>query len=94
MNILQLLDNENGTKIIDLIKKTRKNHSTIHRSLEKLIISNLVYKERKGIKPKGFVDYYHRIPPNQLYKLAEQKLDLCYTQIKSLLHDHKKSGQI
>jgi predicted transcriptional regulator len=92
LNILNLLTTETGMKIADLIDKTQKNHSTIYRSLEKLIRTQLVYKERRGNKPKGFVDYYYRIPDQDLFSTAEKKLDSCYTQLKELLQYNKKIG--
>jgi predicted transcriptional regulator len=48
--VLQSISKGNGKTIIEITKTLKKDRSTVHRSLEKLVTCNLCYKERKSGK--------------------------------------------
>jgi predicted transcriptional regulator len=90
IRVIQSIPENKGKTIIEISKLLKKDRSTIHRSLEKLVACNLCYKERKTGKNRGFADYYHVIPENEVLKKAEQNLDDCYTKIKKMINDVEK----
>ena len=92
MNILRLFSETDGMTIKDITKEIKKDRSTVHRSLEKLISCKLCYKERKSGKNRGFVDYYYKIPNQEIYKKAESYLDQCYTKIKELIKENSEKN--
>ena len=92
MNILRLFSETDGKTIKDITKEIKKDRSTVHRSLEKLISCKLCYKERKSGKNRGFVDYYYKIPNQEIYKKAEFYLDQCYIKIKELIKENSKKN--
>jgi len=85
IKVLKSFSGNKGNTILGISKKLKKDRSTIHRSLEKLISCKICYKERKSGKTRGFIDYYYRIPLEEIYKKAEKNLDQCYTKIKKML---------
>ena len=87
IRVLKSFSGDKGNTIAGISKKLKKDRSTIHRSLEKLISCRICYKERKSGKIRGFVDYYYRIPLKEIYKKSEKKLDQCYTKIKKMLSE-------
>ena len=91
IRVLQSISGDTGGTVNEITQAIKKDRSTIHRSLEKLVACNLCYKERKGRKNRGFVDYYYNIPENEALKKAEKNLDRCYIKIKQMLRDVKKN---
>jgi len=87
MSILRLFSENEGKTIKDITKEIKKDRSTIHRSLEKLISCKLCYKERVSGENRGFVDYYYKIPNQEIYKKAEFYLGQCYKKIKDLIKE-------
>jgi predicted transcriptional regulator len=85
--ILKSIPENEGRNINDITKIIKKDRSTIHRSLEKLVSCNICYKERKSGKNRGFIDYYYAIPEKELLRRAEKNLDNCYLKIKTMLRD-------
>ena len=88
--ILRSIPEHEGRNIKDITKIIKKDRSTIHRSLEKLVSCNICYKERKSGKSRGFVDYYYVIPEKELLRRAEKNLDNCYLKIKTMLRELEK----
>ena len=72
----------------------KKDRSTVYRSLEKLIACNLCYRERKSGLTRGFVDYYQTIAIQEVFKKAEERLDICYTKLKKIIRADKKQSII
>jgi predicted transcriptional regulator len=85
--ILQSFNKNDGMTINQLKNKIEKDRSIIYRSLEKLITCKLCYKERKSGEKRGFIDYYHRIPVKEIFKITEENLDRCYLKIKKLINE-------
>jgi predicted transcriptional regulator len=94
IQVLRSIPKKTGINISDISKTIKKDRSTVHRSLEKLIMCKICYKERKSGTQRGFVDYYYAIPENELLKIAEENLDVCYSSIKKMLHELKTNGKI
>lgn len=90
VRILQSFSGNKGKTVNEITKILKKDRSTIHRCLEKLVVCNLCYKERKTGKNRGFVDYYYVIPKKDVLKRAEENLDRCYKNIKNMLRDVDK----
>jgi predicted transcriptional regulator len=85
--ILKSIPENEGKSINDITKMIKKDRSTIHRSLDKLVSCNICYKERKSGKKRGFIDYYYTIPDKELLRRAEKNLDDCYSKIKKMLRE-------
>ncbi len=94
IHVLQSISKVNGITINEITKILKKDRSTVHRSLEKLVACNLCYKERKSGKNRGFVDYYYNIPEKEVLKKAEKNLDRCYSNIKQMLRDIENENKI
>jgi predicted transcriptional regulator len=88
--VLNTLSEEEQITASEVASSLKKDRSTAHRSLEKLVACGLCYKERKGGKPRGFTNVYRRIPDNKMYIKAEESLDRCYAKIKGILQDIRK----
>ena len=85
--VLQSISKAKGKTINEITKTLKKDRSTVHRSLEKLVTCNLCYKERKSGKNRGFADYYYIIPEKEILKKAEKNLDRCYLNIKKMISE-------
>jgi predicted transcriptional regulator len=85
--ILKSIPEYEGRNIKDITKIIKKDRSTIHRSLEKLVSCNICYKERRSGENRGFIDYYYTIPEKELLRKAEKNLDDCYLKIKKMLRE-------
>lgn len=83
-----------GMSVNEIGHLLKKDRSTVYRSLEKLIACNLCYRERKSGPKRGFVDYYHTIAMQEVFKKAEQRLDVCYTELKKIIQEDKKEKDI
>ena len=88
--ILKSIPENEGRSIKDITNIIKKDRSTIHRSLEKMVSCNICYKERKSGKNRGFIDYYYAISEKELIRRAEKNLDDCYIKIKKMLSELKK----
>ncbi len=87
LKVLQSFNKNDGVTISQLTKKIGKDRSIIYRSLEKLISCKLCYKERKSGEKRGFIDYYYRIPIEDILKITEKNLDKCYLKIKKIINN-------
>jgi predicted transcriptional regulator len=93
VQVLQNIPEHKGKTIIELTKTLKKDRSTIHRSLEKLIACNLCHKERQSGEKRGFVDYYYVIPDKEVLKKAEDNLDRCYSKVKKMIQRLENSKE-
>lgn len=94
IQVLKSIPENSGIIISEISKGIKKDRSTVHRSLEKLIMCKICYKERKSGEQRGFVDYYFIIPEAKLLNIAEENLDSCYNTIKRMLQELKTNGKI
>jgi predicted transcriptional regulator len=94
MQVLKSIPQNTGININDISKSIKKDRSTVHRSLEKLIMCKICYKERKSGIQRGFIDYYFTISEDELINIAEDNLDTCYVTIKTMLQGLKKNDKI
>ena len=83
--ILENLPRDDAITAQEVAKLIGKDRSTAHRGLEKLVVCGVCYKEKRAGTPRGYSNYYHRIPARELYKMTEQSLDKCYAQVKDAL---------
>ncbi len=59
----------NSATLDELAKAVRRDRTTVHRSLQKLVSNQLCYKEAKSLKGGG---YYHLYSATELAKIKEQ----------------------
>ena len=90
LNILNTLSEKKDLSASDVASSVKKDRSTAHRSLEKLVSCGLCYKERKSGKPRGYINVYRRIPDGKIYKKADENLDKCYAKVKAVLRENIK----
>ena len=90
--IFENLPMDEGITAQDVSKLIGKDRSTAHRGLEKLVACGVCYKERRAGTPRGYSNYYHRIPARELYKKTEASLDKCYVQVKEALKNIDELG--
>jgi predicted transcriptional regulator len=60
---------ENSATLDALAQTVKKDRSTVHRSLQKLVSIGLCYKEARGLKDGG---YYHVYSATELSKIKDQ----------------------
>ena len=83
--ILDNLPRNEAITAQDVSKLIGKDRSTAHRGLEKLVACGVCYKEKRAGTPRGYSNYYHRVPDRELYKMTEESLDKCYAKVKKAL---------
>jgi predicted transcriptional regulator len=94
IQVFTTISKKKGMTVNQISQIIKKDRSTVHRSLEKLIACNLCYRERKSGPTRGFVDYYHTILIQEVFNKAEQRLDTCYQKLKKLIREDKKQSII
>ncbi len=82
---LESLPSNDGITAHDVGEAIGKDRSTAHRSLEKLVAAGICYKEKRSGTPRGYSNYYQRVPKKELYRMAKKGLDECYTKVKIAL---------
>lgn len=92
INILQSFPEDKGITSRDIAETIGKDRSTVYRSLEKLIVCKLCYKERKGKENRGFEDCYYIVPKQEILMAVEHNLDKCYSNIKKMLKNLDKNN--
>jgi predicted transcriptional regulator len=86
MKVLKILSDGEIYTTKQISNEIRKDRTTAHRSLEKLVISGLCTKERKGGESRGFLNVYHGVSEEKIYSLTVRKFETCYRKIKNILH--------
>lgn len=68
LDIFYRLAGGEAASLDELAQKVRRDRSTVHRSLQKLVGTGLCYKEVRGLKEGG---YYHVYSATELGKIKE-----------------------
>jgi predicted transcriptional regulator len=69
LDVFYHLAGGNTASLDELAQKVKRDRSTVHRSLQKLVSNQLCYKETRVIKDGG---YYHLYGATELPKIKEQ----------------------
>ncbi len=69
LEIFYRLAGGNNASLDELSQKVKRDRSTIHRSLQKLVSNQLCYKETRALKDGG---YYHIYGATELPKIKQQ----------------------
>ncbi len=69
LDVFYHLAGGNTASLDELAQKVKRDRSTVHRSLQKLVSNQLCYKETRAIKDGG---YYHLYGATELPKIKEQ----------------------
>ena len=85
IQVLDVLLSTGGLTAAQIGEAVGKDRSTAHRSLEKLVSSGVCYKEKHSGSPRGYSYHYHRVSMKEIFKKAEQNLDVCYAKVKKAL---------
>lgn len=85
IRVLDNLPRTGGVTAAHIGEAIGKDRSTAHRSLEKLVSAGVCYKEKQSGSPRGYSYQYHRVSMKELFKKAEQNLDVCYAKVKEAL---------
>ncbi len=82
--LLVVAKNEDAN--LDLIAKTvKKDRSTVHRSLQKLVSTNLVNKQTKSLKDGGYYHTYTMLDPKKIKKHALERVKEITESLEGLL---------
>ncbi|MDI9611253.1 MAG: helix-turn-helix domain-containing protein [Archaeoglobaceae archaeon] len=74
-------------RIEELGSALGKKESSIYKSLQKLLIAGLAYREKKTIPGGGYYFIYRAVPKEVVAKEIENLLDEFYEKVKKLLGD-------
>ncbi|MCK4757563.1 MAG: MarR family transcriptional regulator [Thermoplasmata archaeon] len=85
IRVLDNLPRTGGITAARIGEAIGKDRSTAHRSLEKLVSSGVCYKEKQPGSPRGYSYRYRRVSIKEIFKKAEQNLDVCYAKVKEAL---------
>ncbi len=69
LEVFYQLAGGNSASLDELSQKVKRDRSTIHRSLQKLVSNQLCYKETRALKDGG---YYHLYSATELPKVKQQ----------------------
>ena len=77
---------KNSPKTLDqLAKLIKRDRSTTHRCLQKLVSAGLSYKETKGLKEGGYYHVYSATELSKIKNQSEQKVDEVCTSLRRLI---------
>jgi predicted transcriptional regulator len=71
----------------DLAKNVKRDRSTIHRSLQKLVSNQLCYKETKSLKEGGYYHLYGATGLAKSKEQAEQRVKAITTSLDNMLRN-------
>jgi predicted transcriptional regulator len=91
LQVFNAIPEQGGTTIEKITSLVKKDRSTVHRSLEKLIACALCFKERRSGRTRGFLDYYYAAPMKEILQRAEQHLDTCYHKFKEIIRKEQEA---
>ena len=64
-----------------------KNSNAVYKSIQKLLISGLVYREKKVLEGGGYCFVYRPIPREEVAREVESILDEFCTKVRQMLRD-------
>lgn len=71
----------------ELASAVKRDRSTVHRSLQKLVGGGLGYKEVKSLKDGGYYHVYGATELSTIRKQAEQRVKDLTTSLEKMLHN-------
>ncbi|MEM0202561.1 MAG: helix-turn-helix domain-containing protein [Archaeoglobaceae archaeon] len=79
-------------RIEDISKFVGKKENSVYKSLQKLLISGLAYREKRVIEGGGYYFVYKAMPKSEVAKEIENVLNELCEKVKSLMRDFLDSG--
>ena len=75
LEIFYLLAGGDSASLDDLAQRMKRDRSTVHRSLQKLVSNQLCYKETRTIKDGGYYHIYSTMEISKIKAEAEHRVD-------------------
>ena len=75
LEIFYLLAGGSSASLDDLAQRMKRDRSTVHRSLQKLVGNQLCYKETRTIKDGGYYHIYSAVEISKVKAEAEHRVD-------------------
>src|SRR6266852_4256742 len=75
LEIFYQLAGGNNASLDELSRKVKRDRSTVHRSLQKLVSNQLCYKETRTIKDGGYYHIYNAMEIPRIKAEAERRVD-------------------
>ncbi len=91
--LLVLAKNENAT-LDQIAKIVKKDRSSVHRCLSKLVSVNLVNRQTKSLKGGGYYHVYSMLDPETIKKHATERVNEITKSLQALIDKFESDLQI
>src|SRR5512137_894297 len=86
LQVLQTVAKNPNATLDQIAAKTQKDRSTTHRTLSKLVSTNLVTKQTKTLKVGGYYHTYSILDPTLIKKHAQERVKEITESLQSLIN--------
>ena len=83
--VFEVLSADSDSTSLEVADKIKRDRSTAHRSLEKLVACGIARKMRRSKGTRGYSNAYRRITDRELYVRSKANIDECYKNIEAAL---------
>jgi len=87
LEIFYLLAGGESASLDELSQKMKRDRSTLHRSLQKLVSNQLCYKETKTIKDGGYFHVYSAMEIPKIKAQAQQRVEEITASLGKMLRN-------
>ena len=87
LEIFYLLAGGESASLDELAQKMKRDRSTLHRSLQKLVSNQLCYKETKTIKDGGYFHVYSAMEIPKIKAQAQQRVEEITASLGKMLRN-------
>jgi len=87
LEVLQTVAKNPNATLDQIAAKTQKDRSTTHRTLSKLVSTNLVTKQTKTLKSGGYYHTYSMLEPMLIKKHARERVKEITESLNSLIYN-------
>ena len=87
LEVLQTVAKNPNATLDQIATKTQKDRSTTHRTLSKLVSTNLVTKQTKTLKSGGYYHTYSMLEPMLIKKHARERVKEITESLNSLIYN-------
>jgi len=87
LEVLQTVAKNPNATLDQIAAKTQKDRSTTHRTLSKLVSTNLVTKQTKTLKSGGYYHTYSMLEPMLIKKHARDRVKEITESLNSLIYN-------
>ena len=87
LEIFYQLAGGKGANLDEIAERVKRDRSTVHRSLQKLVSNQLCYKETRALEDGGYYHYYSATELPKVRALAEVRVREITASFERMLHN-------